>query len=641
MFATPGPLDFVAVATATLQLWEREARLLASRRPEPRGATLLLPRRPHHREQPDGHPSRVGPHLQGRRPALPGAVRLRAAVPERLRLPGAVGGGRGREDARIQLEAGDRVVRPGALLARLPRPGGALRPGPDRAVEEARPVDGLAQLLLHDVRHQRRVQLDVPPAVPRAWLALPGPSADAVVHALRHLDLAARDAGRLRRAHPRVGDRRAPARGSARPSRARVDDDAVDAARQRGAGGSPRARLRRVRARGHRLLRRGRPRRALPGARPAAAHRQGRRARGPALRRAVRRPARPAGRRAPRGPLGGGLRRGRHRDRPHRAGLRARGLRARPPARPPRHRTGGSGRALPRRPGRALGDAGGGRRRAGRPPAEGARPALRARRAPPSLPHLLAVRPGADLPRRGRVVPERRRDPAPGPRRQRARHVAARPHAAAHGRLARQHGRLVHLAQALLGPPPALLPVRMRAPHRRRLARRAPGAGRRSRRRSTRCRSCTGRGSTRSSSAAPAADGPSGASPRSATAGSTRASSRSRRSGTSRIARSGSAGSRPTSSSRPSASSAGGSTRCCSCPRPWRARAPTRPCWRTSASSPPTGARCTRAGATRSGSRTRWSRWAPTWFATCSRPRPSPTRSASASRRRGTSSGGS
>ena len=32
-------------------------------------------------------------------------------------------------------------------------------PGPDRAVEEAGPVDGLAQLLLHDVRHQHRVQL--------------------------------------------------------------------------------------------------------------------------------------------------------------------------------------------------------------------------------------------------------------------------------------------------------------------------------------------------------------------------------------------------------------------------------------------------------------------------------------------------
>ena len=58
----------------------------------------------------------------------------------------------------------------------------ALRPGPDRAVEEAGPVDGLAQLLLHDVRHQHRVQLELSPALPRAWLALCGTSSDAVVH---------------------------------------------------------------------------------------------------------------------------------------------------------------------------------------------------------------------------------------------------------------------------------------------------------------------------------------------------------------------------------------------------------------------------------------------------------------------------
>ena len=612
MFATPGPLDFVAVATATLQFWEREQRLLASRCQEPWGATLLLPRRSDHREQPDGHPSRVGTHVQGRRPALPSAVRLRATIPERLRLPGAVGGSRSREDPGLQLEAGDRVVRPRALLARLPRTGDALRPGPDRAVEEAGPVDGLVQLLLHDVRHQHRVQLDLPQAVPRAWLALHGASSDAVVHALRHLDLAARDAGRLRRAHARVGDRRPPAPGSARPPASRVDDDAVDAAGQRGGGRSPRARLRRMRARGHRLLRRRRPRRALPGARPAAAHRQGRRARGPALRRAVRRSARPAGHRAPRDSLGGGVRRGRHRDRPHRARLRPRGLRSRPPARPSRHRAGGSRRTLPRWPGLALGDAGRRRRRADRRPAEGARPALRARLAPPSLSHLLAVWPGADLPRRGRVVPQRRRDPTAGPGRQRARHVAPGPHAAAHGRLARQHGRLVHLAQALLGPPPALLPVRVRAPHRRRLAPGASGAGRGSRRRWTRCRSCTARGSTTSSSAAPPAPSPSGASPRSATAGSTPASCRSRRWAISRIASNGSAGSRPTSSSRPWDSSAGGSTRCSSCPPPWRARAPIGPCWRTSGSWPATGARCTRAGATRSGSTTRSRRWAPT-----------------------------
>ena len=47
----------------------------------------------------------------------------------------------------------------------------------------------------------------------------------------------------------------------------------------------------------------------------------------------------------------------------------------------------------------------------------------------------------------------------------------------AHGRLAPQHGRLEHLAQALLRPAAAVLPVRVRAPERGRLAGRARGAG--------------------------------------------------------------------------------------------------------------------------------------------------------------------
>ena len=70
----------------------------------------------------------------------------------------------------------------------------------------------------------------------------------------------------------------------------------------------------------------------------------------------------------------------------------------------------------------------------------------------------------------------------------------------ADGGLAAQHGRLVHLPQALLGPAAAVLPVRVRPAERRRLARRARGARDGRARRS--CRSCTGRGSTRCRSAA-------------------------------------------------------------------------------------------------------------------------------------------
>ena len=53
----------------------------------------------------------VGADAQGRLPALQGAARLRPALPERLRLPGALDRGRGRASARAQLEARDRGVR--------------------------------------------------------------------------------------------------------------------------------------------------------------------------------------------------------------------------------------------------------------------------------------------------------------------------------------------------------------------------------------------------------------------------------------------------------------------------------------------------------------------------------------------------
>ena len=70
----------------------------------------------------------------------------------------------------------------------------------------------------------------------------------------------------------------------------------------------------------------------------------------------------------------------------------------------------------------------------------------------------------------------------------------------AHGRLAAQHGRLEHLAQALLRSAAAVLSVRVRAPERDRLAGGARGA--RASPGSTSSRSCTGRGSTPCRSAA-------------------------------------------------------------------------------------------------------------------------------------------
>ena len=86
------------------------------------------------------------------------------------------------------------------------------------------------------------------------------------------------------------------------------------------------------------------------------------------------------------------------------------------------------------------------------------------------------------------------RDPRADARGQPHRRVDARVHGQAHGRLARQHGRLEHLPPPLLRPAAAVLPVLVRAPHRRRLAGRAGGAAPPGR--STGSRSCAGPGST-------------------------------------------------------------------------------------------------------------------------------------------------
>ena len=77
--------------------------------------------------------------LRGQRPALP----------ERLRLPGPLGRGRGREGARPELEARDRGVRPRRVRRALPRARRRVRGGDHAAVQAARHVDGLGQRLLH------------------------------------------------------------------------------------------------------------------------------------------------------------------------------------------------------------------------------------------------------------------------------------------------------------------------------------------------------------------------------------------------------------------------------------------------------------------------------------------------------------
>ena len=91
----------------------------------------------------------------------------------------------------------------------------------DRAVEATRPVDGLGQRLLHLQRHEHRVRLADAQVGPRARLALQRPPLDAVVPALRHVDLAARAdrRGELRRARAPVALRPLPAARAAGSSR--------------------------------------------------------------------------------------------------------------------------------------------------------------------------------------------------------------------------------------------------------------------------------------------------------------------------------------------------------------------------------------------------------------------------------------
>ncbi len=92
------------------------------------------------------------------------------------------------------------------------------------------------------------------------------------------------------------------------------------------------------------------------------------------------------------------------------------------------------------------------------------------------LPDLLALQDAARLPRRRRLVHLGAGGAAAAPRRERDGRVDAVLLLEADGRLAAQHGRLEHLAEAVLRAAAAVLSVRVRRAERRRLAGRARGA---------------------------------------------------------------------------------------------------------------------------------------------------------------------
>ena len=205
-------------------------------------------------------PHRLGAHAQGRLPALQGAARLSPALPERLRLPGALDRGRRRALARPQLEARDRGVRARRVRPPLPRGRRQVVARADRGLDPARPVDGLGQGLLHVLGHEHRVHLALPRAssTSSGWLYIGHRSTEWCPRCGTSIS--------AHELHGHYEERRRPvalrplpaARPRGRVDR-RLDDDAVDAARERRRSRQPGRRLRA--ARGRRVGRL----RALPG----------------------------------------------------------------------------------------------------------------------------------------------------------------------------------------------------------------------------------------------------------------------------------------------------------------------------------------------------------------------------------------
>ena len=216
------------------------ADVRATARAEPWRSAVELHRRADHGQQRDGRPPCLGPNAQGRLPALPRAARLRPALPERVRLPGALGRGRGRALAGPQLQARDRGLRPRRVRRALPRAGGRVLQGAHRPVQASRHVDGLGQQLLHLQRHQHRVHLALPEGVPPARLALQGPPLDRVVSraAARRSPSTSSSAGEYTGARTPVPLRALPAQGARERGARGLDDDAVDVAGQCGRGGA-------------------------------------------------------------------------------------------------------------------------------------------------------------------------------------------------------------------------------------------------------------------------------------------------------------------------------------------------------------------------------------------------------------------
>ncbi len=108
-------------------------------------ARLELHRRPHHGQQPNGGPPRLGADIQGPLGPLQVHERPRGPQPERLRLPGPLDRSRGGEGPRLQVEEGHRGVRHRRVRQEVQAEGSQVRSLPDGAVHPTRNVDRLGR----------------------------------------------------------------------------------------------------------------------------------------------------------------------------------------------------------------------------------------------------------------------------------------------------------------------------------------------------------------------------------------------------------------------------------------------------------------------------------------------------------------
>ena len=158
----PDKPDHPALELEILELWEREGTFERLREQNRGGPKFSFVDGPVTANRGARRPHRLGPHAEGRLPALQGAAGLRASATR----TGSTARGSGSRSA-SSASSGSTRRRRSRSSASPSSPAAAARSsssprGADRGLDPARPVDGLGQRLLHLQRHEHRVHLALP-----------------------------------------------------------------------------------------------------------------------------------------------------------------------------------------------------------------------------------------------------------------------------------------------------------------------------------------------------------------------------------------------------------------------------------------------------------------------------------------------